>query len=656
MLAGVAVVAVSVVVSVVVAVASVALLRRELRYGAGSKVVVESKVEVGSGDGGGKIEARGGEKRLKDALRVFVPGLYPPQLLGEYRDNFKKAGILTPEKYLKNISVVTSVIAISLAVIGFLLGVLFRGPMLNAPVILPVPDWTKPYIYAITAYASLPLLFTLLLTLSLNGKIASRREDIDFNLHTLYITLLGFAKAGISVIDAVKEIATMDLGEISREFARVYYAVRYGNATLKAAMLDVAATTPSAKLSELLRGIVSVMEAGGDLGRYMEERIESMEVERKILYAEYLKKLEMISEVYLTVSLAIPTLVVSIQLAKSIAGQADISMVYGIVYGFMPLTSMALIIVLHGLSPEKGVERPGIKRLAAIPAFSSIGVILAFLSFLGLIRGNPEFLILSFTIMGSAISAVLVRKNIKDDTALSSQLLLYFNRVLSLVEAGKDSTTAFKLAAEEARQPLSKYVRVFAGMLDKGVSRTRAFNWLFKATPSTDLKLAARILSKTVDVSGRVTQVLISLVGELLRLNAFRKERDSVAKTYGGIMVMAALLFLGIAVAISVMLLGQFEKMGQAAAAGVAAGAAAGTAAGAGIGAGAGRVGGFGFAISTVVIEQARAVLRHASYIVCTSAAVGVAATRGDLRRIASPLAVMLSIAMIAGILFINLH
>ncbi|ADC64748.1 Type II secretion system F domain protein [Ferroglobus placidus DSM 10642] len=604
---------------VVVAVIAVALIHRRRRAGA--------KIEG--------VEEEGG---IKDSLRLFIPGMYPPQLLEEYRDDFKKAGILFPEKYLRNISIASSTIALTLAVIGFLLGTLFRSHIiLSLPISIPIPDWTRPYIYAITAYTSQPFIFTILFVASLKGKISSRREDIDFNLHTLYITLLGFAKAGISIMEAVKELVTMDLGEISKEFARIYYAVRYGNTTLKAAMLEVAATTPSAKLADLLRGIVGVMEAGGDLGRYMEERIESLEVERKIMYTEYLKKLEMIAEVYLTVSLAIPTMVVSIQLAKSIAGQADISMVYGLVYGFMPLSSLALIIALYGLSPEKGVERPGIKRLAVIPAAALIGVLLGVLSHLHHIPGNLEFWTLALTVIGSAVSAVMLRKWIKEDEKLSAQLPLYFNRVLSLAEAGKDTTTAFKLAAEEARPPLSKYVKVFAEMLDRGISRDRAFQWLFRITPSTDLRLAARILSKTVDVSGRVTQVLISLVGELMRLNAFRKERDSVAKTYGGMMVLAALLFLGIAVAISAMLLGQFEKLGQAT-----------TAA-----AGSGRS--LGFSISPFVINQVRTVLRHASYIVSMSAAVGVAATRGDLRRIASPLAVMLSVTLITGILFMNL-
>ena len=568
---------------------------------------------------------------VKDVLRTYVPGGFPRSMLSEHAADFKRAYILEPEKWLSQVSYVSFVIVLVLAVAAYFLPHNLR---FSIPGIAnPIPPGYRSITYALLTYLSLPIVFRFIASTALSGRISARREDINMNLHALHVTLLGFAKAKLHIKDVVREVVTLNLGEVSKEFARIYYAMRYAGKTLKAAMLEVASTTPSEGLADLLRGIVGVLEAGGNLTRYLEDRIRMMEVERKILFTEYLKKLDLAAEVYLTVSLAVPTMVISMNLAKSVAGQANLTSVYGLIYLFMPISSLILVLILHSSSPEKGVERPGMKYLTLIPVSTAVGLLIALVTHI-----NPEFSALAATIIGSAAAAIVLRGKVREDEELSSQIPQYFNRVISLVEAGKDITTAFKVAASEQEGVLRNYVVAFAEMLDKGVSRDRAFNWLFGVTPSSDLKLSSRILSKTVNVSGKIVEVLLALSSELTRLNAFRKERLSSAKMYGGIMVITTLMFFGIATAMSVMLLGQFEKLGSVAAS-------------TSLNLGSGR-----FAISPVVVESARTILRHACYVVGVSAAVGVAAVRGDFRHIAAPLAAMLGIAFALAVLFLHLH
>jgi len=581
--------------------------------------------------------------RLKDGLRVYV-WKFPKSALEEHRITYRKAGITDPEKFLKSIAAASACTGLVLAIATYAIVYLMlegtisyetsQSLLSSIPATNPVPASLRPFVYALVTYILTPVFFRTYLSLSLKMKISSRKESIDMNIFSLYSALLGFAKARIPLKEAIREVASLRLGEASVEFGRIYYMVEYGNTTLKAAMLEVAGTTPSKKLADLLSGIVGVVEAGGDLARYLEERIQSEEVERKLLYAEYIKKLEMLAEVYLTVSLAIPITIVSIQLAKNIAGQGSMASVYIVIYGFMPLTSLMLVLMLYALSPEKDVERPGMKYLAAIPVFALAGLAV------GIYVRSIEFFTLAFTVVGSAISAILLRGKIKEEEMLSGQTAQYINRTLALVEAGKDTTTAFRMAASEIPEPLKRYAVVFAEMVSRGVQRERAFNWLSSATTNPDLKLVSKILSKTVVVSGRVIEVLLSLAGELARINAFRKERDASARTYGLIMVIAALMFLGIAATMSVMLIGQFEKLGEKMSGGER-----------------GRGGAtVGFTISQVVLDQARAMLRHASYIVSASASVGIAAVRGDFRRIALPFAIMMGITLVASVLFMNLQ
>ncbi len=571
---------------------------------------------------------------LKDALRVYIPGQYPRKILEEKRERaeFKKAYILEPQKWLRQLSLVAFAVTLALTIFAYFAPQFVKFSIPASTISNPIPQQYRPFVYALLAYLTMPgIIFNLFVSMALSGKISARKEAIDMNLHALYVVLLGFAKAKLHPNDIVREVATLNLGEISREFARAYYAMRYSGKTLRAAMLDVASTTPSEKLAELLRGIVGVLEAGGNLARYVEDALRATEVERKVLFSEYLKKLDLAAELYLTISLAIPVMVISMSVAKSVAGQGDIASTYGLIYGFMPISSAILVLILHASSPEKGVERPGINYLTIVPLSLVAGLAI------GLVTPvNPEFSAVAAVTFGSIITALLLRKKIKDDEKLSTQIPQYFNRVISLVEAGKDVSVAFRVAASEQDEPLRRYVRTFAEMLDKGISRDKAFGWLFNATPSSDLKLASRVLSKTVNVSGRLIEVLLALSSELARINAFRKERYSSAKMYGGIMLMAAFMFFGIAAALSTMLLGEFEKISEAHTVSSSVGAAR-------------------FAVSPVVIDRARTVLRHACYIVGAGAAVGVAATRGDFRRLAASLSIVLASAFAVSALFLQL-
>ena len=132
------------------------------------------------------------------------------------------------------------------------------------------------------------------------------KEKVNAYLHQALVAMLGYAKAGSTLPEIVREIAVMGLDELSDIFARIHYATVYGGRTLKAAMLDAAAKSPSKELAELLRGIISVVEAGGDLARFFEDRLEAYEVERKMWLTSYISKLQLVSEAYLTLIVVSP--------------------------------------------------------------------------------------------------------------------------------------------------------------------------------------------------------------------------------------------------------------------------------------------------------------------------------------------------------------
>ncbi len=440
---------------------------------------------------------------------------------------------------------------------------------------------------------STPLLYYGLLTLYIKLKIQSRKEKIDQNLHILYSSLLGLSKAGMNLKDIIYEISTLDLEEISKEFAKIYNLVKFSGSTLRSALLDVAMETPSEKLGDLLRGIVGVIEAGGDLSRYIEDKLRLLEVERKIVFSNYIKKLEVLAEIYTTVIIAIPITVISLYLARTVSGSANVASVYGIIYVFMPLSTACIIFAIQASNPEKSENR-GLKFIAAIPIFAIVG-------FLFQIYFKAKICTLLGIILGCVVSWYCVRGAINEEKTIAEELPNYFEKVISLVEAGKDTTTAFVMATKEVRGSLKKYISSFSEMITRGVPKNKAFEWLMRVSPQKDLRIASKILSKTICVSGKTLEVLLSLSNEILRLNAYRTEREGIAKLYGAIILMLSFTFFGIAAMITKSLL-------------------------------------FSLNISSKTISSIKSILDSACLIVGISASVGYAAIRGDFRYLPVPL------------------
>jgi len=284
----------------------------------------------------------------------------------------------------------------------------------------------------------------------LSMKISSRKEKVNAYLHQALVAMLGYAKAGSTLPEIVREIAVMGLDELSDIFARIHYATVYGGRTLKAAMLDAAAESPSKELAELLRGIISVVEAGGDLARFFEDRLEAYEVERKMWLTSYISKLQLVSEAYLTLIVVGPIFMIVIESSRLIMGKGSIQMLRTIVYVLIPLGVAMLILLLHASNPEKFAKRKGI-NFTLLPLIGGVlGVTVGF------VMGNPELFGIAGAIVASLAAAVILHRLTSEEDRISRALPVFLNRVVALMEAEKDFTTAFRIAARDEPNPVRK--------------------------------------------------------------------------------------------------------------------------------------------------------------------------------------------------------
>jgi len=275
-------------------------------------------------------------------IKTLIPGYIPKDYITANEHRFAAAGIENPKRFSKKVGLAVDAVSIISLLVVFLYSQ-------NILLLLLLP---------ITVLAG-SVLRKNVISAVLTVRISSRKEKVNACLHQAIVSMLGYAKAGLTLPEIVKEIAVMGLDELSDIFAKIHYATVYGGKTLKAAMLDAAAKSPSKELAELLRGIISVVEAGGDLARFFEDRLEAYEVERKMRFTGYISKLRLVSEAYLTLVVVGPIFMIVVESCRLIMGKGSIQTLKTIVYVLILVGIAVLILLLHASSPEKFVRRKG---------------------------------------------------------------------------------------------------------------------------------------------------------------------------------------------------------------------------------------------------------------------------------------------------------
>lgn len=159
-------------------------------------------------------------------------------------------------------------------------------------------------------------------------KAKSRKKDIDDNLPFALNHLGAIATSGIPPKSMFELLTTFDeYGGISDEAEEISRRVNVFGEDLTTALKEVAKKSPSDDWSEVLYGIISTVETGGDLESYINEKADEAlfdynmerekEIEKLSTYASFYTAILIAAPVFLVVVLAVMNL-----LGGSIAGFA----------------------------------------------------------------------------------------------------------------------------------------------------------------------------------------------------------------------------------------------------------------------------------------------------------------------------------------------
>ena len=289
-------------------------------------------------------------KDTKTAANIFFSGAFTlsPQYFGPLKDAIITSDMdVIPESYVDIMAAVSSLSALVVAVI-----VVFESWYFGLSFL-----WTVFGALAVSALAFF-VTFTIAYTYPFQ-KVSSKRQNINTNLPFAINHMAAIASSGVPPEKAFEMMAEFkEYGAVSVESRNLVRQIKaFGKDTLSA-IRHTATNTPSREMKELLYGILSVIETGGNLKDYLNEMSQIALFNYQLARRKYIEALSTYADVYTAILIAAPLFLVSILAVMnivpgSLVGSLSIETVMKIgVYVLIPGMNIAFLLFISYTQPE----------------------------------------------------------------------------------------------------------------------------------------------------------------------------------------------------------------------------------------------------------------------------------------------------------------
>lgn len=152
--------------------------------------------------------------------------------------------------------------------------------------------------------------------------IGSTNRKIRSELPFAIVHMAGIAGSGTVPVNIFKLlIQSKEYPELNKEFKKILNYVNVFGYNLSTALKSVADKTPSKDFAELLNGIVSTIETGGDLTDYLEKKANDSLSTYKLDRQKYVESLSAYSDIYTGILVAAPLFfVITLTIINAIGG------------------------------------------------------------------------------------------------------------------------------------------------------------------------------------------------------------------------------------------------------------------------------------------------------------------------------------------------
>ena len=184
-------------------------------------------------------------------------------------------------------------------------------------------------------------------------KSTSMRNSIDNNLPFALAHMSAIASSGIPP-EFMFEMLTgfKEYGQVSRQAGLVVRNIKTFGMSSVNAIAEVAKRTPSPSFKQILSGIQSTIEKGGNLTQYLEEMSERALFEYRIKRENYAKTLSTYADFYTAVLISAPIMMIVVLgmmsvIGGDIMGMAATDLIFLMTWLVIPLVNILFIAFLQ---------------------------------------------------------------------------------------------------------------------------------------------------------------------------------------------------------------------------------------------------------------------------------------------------------------------
>lgn len=186
---------------------------------------------------------------------------------------------------------------------------------------------------------------------NLRAKGIQGRINKTLPFTTIYMST---AAASEVTVEELFRIVSLKKGEIGRECGRIYRDIHMLGMDAATALTKAANRTASPEFAELLWGMLSVLNRGGNMGEYFSRKSKEYMNEYRRSLKDYSKQISFYTEIYITLVIVGTLFFIVLSSIMSPLVGGDILLIQTfMVFFFIPLVSVGFLVLLKGLSPAE---------------------------------------------------------------------------------------------------------------------------------------------------------------------------------------------------------------------------------------------------------------------------------------------------------------
>ena len=186
------------------------------------------------------------------------------------------------------------------------------------------------------------------------SRASSRKREINMLLPDAVSFMYALSIGGLNQLEILEAMARAEdtYGEVALEFRTIVQETEYFDVDYRTAIRKRSMETPSDDLAQFFTDMLSIINSGGDMAGFLEDKKETHMRTAKQQQEMTLQTLELFGEMYMTLSL-FPLLLIIVLVVMSMLGSAQQFLLFGTVYVLLPLVSVAFLVMVSTVKKDE---------------------------------------------------------------------------------------------------------------------------------------------------------------------------------------------------------------------------------------------------------------------------------------------------------------